>query len=64
MADASYRLVRNDPRAAGVKHYGNFRREQPEKINRLCGGRGAYFDDPDGHLLELMTRPYGATPEG
>jgi catechol 2,3-dioxygenase-like lactoylglutathione lyase family enzyme len=23
------------------------------------GGRGVYFDDPDGHLLELMTRPYG-----
>ncbi|CAB3673899.1 VOC family protein [Paraburkholderia rhynchosiae] len=22
------------------------------------GGRGLYFDDPDGHFLELMTRPY------
>ncbi|MDN7181479.1 VOC family protein [Caballeronia sp. SEWSISQ10-4 2] len=22
------------------------------------GGRGVYFDDPDGHLLEVMTRPY------
>ncbi|MWL88967.1 VOC family protein [Cupriavidus sp. SW-Y-13] len=22
------------------------------------GGRGFYFDDPDGHLLEVMTRPY------
>ena len=22
------------------------------------GGRGLYFDDPDGHLLEVMTRPY------
>lgn len=22
------------------------------------GGRGMYFDDPDGHLLEVMTRPY------
>lgn len=21
-------------------------------------GRGFYFDDPDGHLLEVMTRPY------
>ena len=21
------------------------------------GGRGVYFDDPDGHLLEVMTRP-------
>ncbi len=22
------------------------------------GGRGFYFLDPDGHLLEVMTRPY------
>lgn len=22
------------------------------------GGRGLYFEDPDGHLLEVMTRPY------
>jgi catechol 2,3-dioxygenase-like lactoylglutathione lyase family enzyme len=22
------------------------------------GGRGLYFKDPDGHLLEVMTRPY------
>jgi len=22
------------------------------------GGRGLYFDDPDGHFLEIMTRPY------
>jgi hypothetical protein len=22
-----------------------------------------YFDDPDDHLLEIITRPYGSTPE-
>ena len=51
-------------RAAGVKHYANFRRERPGEINHLYGGRGVYFDDPNGHLLELITRPYGPTPEG
>jgi catechol 2,3-dioxygenase-like lactoylglutathione lyase family enzyme len=25
---------------------------------RHNGGRGLYFEDPDGHLLEIMTRPY------
>jgi len=30
------------------------------KINRNDGGRGLYFDDPDGHLLEVITRPYGS----
>ncbi len=25
------------------------------KINHRGGGRGVYFDDPDGHILELLT---------
>jgi len=29
-------------------------------INTRDGGRGVYFEDPDGHLLELITRPYGS----
>ncbi|HLX87976.1 MAG TPA: VOC family protein [Acidimicrobiales bacterium] len=28
-------------------------------INHHDGGRGVYFKDPDGHLLEIITRPYG-----
>jgi catechol 2,3-dioxygenase-like lactoylglutathione lyase family enzyme len=27
------------------------------EINRRRGGRGLYFADPDGHLLEIMTVP-------
>lgn len=30
------------------------------KINHHDGGRGLYFEDPDGHLLEVITRPYGS----
>ena len=36
-----------------------FRRER-DQINTWDGGRGVYFDDPNGHLLELITRPYGS----
>ena len=25
------------------------------KINRRRGGRGVYFRDPNGHVLEIMT---------
>ena len=32
---------------------------QPGVINHRDGGRGLYFEDPDGHLLEIITRPYG-----
>ena len=36
-----------------------FRRER-DRINTWDGGRGVYFDDPNGHLLEIITRPYGS----
>ena len=32
---------------------------QPGRVNHHFGGRGVYFDDPDGHLLEIITTPYG-----
>jgi catechol 2,3-dioxygenase-like lactoylglutathione lyase family enzyme len=35
---------------------------QRQAINHRDGGRGLYFEDPDGHLLELLTRPYGSGP--
>ena len=34
-------------------------RGTPGAINRWDGGRGVYFEDPNGHLLEIITRPYG-----
>ena len=30
------------------------------QINQHDGGRGVYFHDPDRHLLEIITRPYGS----
>jgi catechol 2,3-dioxygenase-like lactoylglutathione lyase family enzyme len=30
------------------------------EINRHDGGRGLYFEDPNGHLFEIITRPYGS----
>jgi len=30
------------------------------KINNWNGGRGVYFRDPNGHLLELLTKDYTA----
>jgi catechol 2,3-dioxygenase-like lactoylglutathione lyase family enzyme len=32
----------------------------PGEINHNDGGRGIYWDDPDGHKLEIITRPYGS----
>lgn len=33
---------------------------QKGQINRHDGGRGVYFKDPAGNILEIITRPYGA----
>lgn len=37
--------------------------KQLNEINRRDGGRGFYFEDPDGHLLEVITRPYGSSEQ-
>ncbi|MEU1485629.1 VOC family protein [Streptomyces sp. NPDC005752] len=44
--------------ALDVTYYADPRHTEPGQINRLFGGRGAYFLDPDGHNMEIMTRPY------
>ncbi|MFE6775945.1 VOC family protein [Streptomyces sp. NPDC057702] len=44
--------------SAGVTYYADPSHTQPGQINQLFGGRGVYFDDPDGHNMEIMTRPY------
>jgi catechol 2,3-dioxygenase-like lactoylglutathione lyase family enzyme len=35
-------------------------RHKRDQINAWDDGRGLYFDDPNGHLLEIITRPYGS----
>ncbi len=43
--------------AVGVTYHADPGHTEPGRIKRLFGGRGAYFDDPDGHNMEVMTRP-------
>jgi len=50
-------------RKLGIPVYAGFDKSGPGEINHLYGGRGVYFDDPNGHFFELITRPYAATPE-
>jgi len=33
------------------------------QVNTDDGGRGLYWDDPDGHILEIITVPYGGWDE-
>jgi catechol 2,3-dioxygenase-like lactoylglutathione lyase family enzyme len=44
----------------GITYWADPGRSRPGEINRKDGGRGVYFADPDGHLMEIITRPYGS----
>lgn len=47
-------------RSRGIPFWGDPGRRRPGEINRNDGGRGVYFEDPSGHFLEILTRPYGS----
>ena len=43
----------------GLDYWADPEKKQKGKINHHDGGRGVYFEDPSGHFLEIITRPYG-----
>ena len=47
-------------RERGLRYWADPFKQRPGEIYHLDGGRGVYFDDPDAHLLEILTRPYGS----
>lgn len=40
---------------SGIAFYAEPGHRSPGQLNHRRGGRGVYFDDPDGHNMELMT---------
>lgn len=53
--DAGFEMLKR----RGIPYYADPARQQKDEINHHWGGRGVYFEDPDGHVLELITKPYG-----
>jgi catechol 2,3-dioxygenase-like lactoylglutathione lyase family enzyme len=47
-------------KARGLAFWADPFGKEPGRINTSDGGRGVYWPDPDGHLLEIITRPYGS----
>jgi catechol 2,3-dioxygenase-like lactoylglutathione lyase family enzyme len=54
--DASFGRIKE----RGVTYWADPGQTRRGEINTRDGGRGLYFEDPDGHLLEVLTRPYGS----
>lgn len=53
--DAAFARIKQ----AGLTYWADPHKAQPGEINHHWGGRGVYFEDSNGHLLELITQPYG-----
>jgi catechol 2,3-dioxygenase-like lactoylglutathione lyase family enzyme len=54
--DAAFGRIRD----RALTYWADPGKSRPGAINHNDGGRGLYFDDPDGHRLEIITRPYGS----
>ena len=59
IGEADFDAVLDRIKAAALPYWADPARRRPGEINHNDGGRGVYFPDPDGHFLEVITRPYG-----
>jgi catechol 2,3-dioxygenase-like lactoylglutathione lyase family enzyme len=47
-------------RERGLPYWADPGHRRSGEVNTNDGGRGCYFEDPSGHNLEIITRPYGS----
>jgi catechol 2,3-dioxygenase-like lactoylglutathione lyase family enzyme len=59
VGEEEFDLVLGRIEAAGLEYWADPHHHAPGRINTNDGGRGLYWSDPDGHNLEIITRPYG-----
>jgi catechol 2,3-dioxygenase-like lactoylglutathione lyase family enzyme len=55
VSDAEFDAIFSRVRGEGLKFGSGPFSSEDGKINHWNGGRGVYFRDPSGHLLELLT---------
>ena len=60
VSDAEFEAIFQRIKQRGLAYWSDPFRKQPGAINHRDDGQGVYFDDPNGHLLEIITRPYGS----
>jgi catechol 2,3-dioxygenase-like lactoylglutathione lyase family enzyme len=60
VSEAEFDEIFGRIRDRGLEYWADPGRTQPGEINHHDGGRGVYWADPDGHYLEIITRPYGS----
>ena len=56
VSDAEFDAILHRLQEAGVPYGSDWANVTNGRLNDWHGGRGCYFHDPNGHLLELLTR--------
>jgi catechol 2,3-dioxygenase-like lactoylglutathione lyase family enzyme len=60
VGEAEFDKIFGRIRQQGRSYWADPAKARPGEINQNDGGRGLYFEDPNGHFLEILTRPYGS----
>lgn len=60
VSEAEFDEIFGRIQARGLAYWADPGQTRKGEINRHDGGRGVYWEDPSGHLLEIITRPYGS----
>lgn len=60
VGEADFDRIFERIRKTGLAYWADPARTKQGEINHHDGGRGVYFLDPNGHVLEILTRPYGS----
>ena len=59
VSDEEFDRIFERVKSRGLDYWADPAMQAKGEINRHFGGRGVYFQDPGGHLLEIITKPYG-----
>lgn len=60
VSEAEFDEIFGRIKAAKLSYWADPFHREPNRINHWDDGRGVYFNDPNGHLLEILTKPYGS----
>jgi extradiol dioxygenase family protein len=60
VSEAEFDAIFERIRSRGLTYWADPAHSRAFEINHNDGGRGLYWNDPNGHYLEIITRPYGS----
>jgi len=59
VSEAEFDQIFGRIRDRGLPYWADPFKRRPGEHNTNDGGRGVYWEEPSGHFLEIITRPYG-----